>query len=293
MMLKDIYAGRKLTCSIEFSPPRTPPAMEKFLAALPAFKALKPAFCSLTMGAGGAGLADATVGLVRRLRQEFAFETLCHFTCIGKSREEVRRLFAELQSGDVHNLIALRGDPPKGETEWRPHPEGFKYSVDLVREAKAFGGFSVAVAGFPEVHPEASSAGADLRYLKEKVDAGADAVITQLFFDNEDFLRFADRARAAGITVPIIPGVLPIRTVAWVRRFIVPTLCKARIPAALEAELVKYEHDDEGCRKMGTAWAMQQVRGLLAAGVPGIHLCCLNDPGPAGEIFGTLGLAAA
>jgi methylenetetrahydrofolate reductase (NADPH) len=194
-----------------------------------------------------------------------------------------------LRAGGIDKIIALRGDPPKGETEWKPHPEGFKYSVDLVREAKAAGGFSVAVAGFPEVHIEAASPEADLAYLKQKVDAGADAVITQLFFDNDDFLRYVDRARAAGITVPIVPGILPIRTVAWVRRFLVPTLCKARIPAPLEAELVKYENDDEGCRKMGTEYAIKQCLGLLRAGVSRFHICSLNDPVPVTAIFKALG----
>lgn len=290
MLLRDLYARPGHTHSIEFSPPRTPEALARFESNLPAFKALNPSFCSLTMGAGGGGLADATVGLVVRLRKEFGFEAMCHFTCIGKSREEVRKLFADLAAGDVHNLIALRGDPPKGETEWRPHPQGFKYAFELVQEAKAAGGFSVAVAGFPEVHLEASSAEADLDYLKKKVDAGADAVVTQIFFDNGLFLRYVDRARAAGIRVPIVPGILPIRTVAWVRRFLVPPLSRVAVPAALEAELVKYEKDDEGCRKMGVEYAIGQCRGLLAAGVPGIHFYCLNDPGPVTAVWKALGI---
>jgi len=290
MLLRDLFASREHSYSIEFSPPRTPEALERFLGNLPAFKALHPTFCSLTMGAGGAGLADATVGLVVRMRKEFGLEAVCHFTCIGKSRGEVRKLFADLQAGDVHNLIALRGDPPKGETAWTPHPEGFRFSEELVREAKAYGGFSVAVAGFPEVHLEAASPEADIDYLKKKVDAGADAVITQLFFDNDLFFRYMDRARAAGITVPVIPGVLPIRTVAWARRFLVPPLCRVAIPPALEAELVKYEKDDEGCRKMGTEYAINQCRGLRAAGVPRLHVCCLNDPVPVTAIFKALGI---
>ena len=287
MTFTELYAARKPVTSIEFFPPRTPETAAKFEANLPAFRALSPAFCSLTMGAGG-NLFGNTVELVTRLKRDEGMEMVCHFTCVGKSRDEVREILGQLKAGGVEKIIALRGDPPKGETEWKPHPDGLKFSVELVREARAFGGFSIAVAGFPETHPDAASPEADLAYLKEKVDAGADAVITQLFFDNEDFLRFADRARKAGIHVPIVPGILPIRTVAWVRKFI--PICKARIPAALEAELVKVEKDDAACQRMGTEYAIRQCRGLMAEGVAQFHLCSLNDPAPVSAIVRELGL---
>ena len=290
MHLKDLYASRPVTASLEFFPPRTPETLAKFVANLPAFKALHPPFCSLTMGAGGSGTAEVTVALVIRLRKEFGLEAMCHFTCIGKSRNEVARLLDALEGGGVENIIALRGDAPKGETEWRPHPEGFKYSIELVREAKARGGFSVAVAGFPETHPEASSPDADLDYLKQKVEAGADAVITQFFFDNADFLKFRDRAVAAGIRVPIVAGILPIRTAGWVRKF--APLCKARVPVDLEAKLALVEKDDEACRAMGIEYATAQCRGLVAAGVKAFHFYSLNDPVPVTAIFRSLGFGA-
>jgi len=288
MTLKELYGSRKPVLSIEFSPPRTPEAAAKFEANLPKFKALSPTFCSLTMGAGGS-LAGNTVELVIRLKREFGFEAMCHFTCVGKSRDEVRSILSTLRAGGIENIIALRGDAPKGETEWRPHPGGFRYSVELVREAKDFGGISVAVAGFPETHPEAVSPEADLEYLKAKVDAGAEAVITQLFFDNDDYLRFVDRARKAGINVPIVAGILPIRSVAWVRKF-VPGI-KARIPADLETSLQRVGADDAACQAMGVEYATRQCRGLLAAGVPGFHFYALNDPVPVTQVFRNLGFA--
>ena len=286
MTLKELYGSRKPTLSIEFFPPRTPETKAKFDANLPLFKALAPSFCSLTMGAGG-NLAGNTVDLVIRLQRELGVDAMCHFTCVGKSREEVRDILSRLRAGGIQNIIALRGDPPKGETEWKPHPEGFKYSVELVREAKAFGGISIAVAGFPETHPEAESPEADLNYLKAKIDAGAEAVISQFFFDNDDFLRFVDRARKAGITVPLVAGILPIRTVAWVRKF--APLCRARIPADLEKKLEAVGTDDAACQAMGIERATAQCRGLLAAGVPGFHFYALNDPVPVTQVFKNLG----
>lgn len=282
MKLKELYAGKGPVRSIEFFPPKTPEAEKKFEDNLPAFKALAPAFCSVTMGAGG-GLSDKTVGLVKRLKQVHGFEVMCHFTCVGKSRAEVRAILDELQAGGVENIIALRGDPPLGTTEWRPHPEGFKYSVELVKEAKSYGWFSIAVAGFPETHPEAVSPEADIAYLKAKADAGADAVVSQFFFENADFLRFRDRASAAGVRIPIVPGILPVKSAAWVRKF--APLCKAKVPAEMDAALTRLASDEAGTMAFGVDWAVRQLRGLLAAGIPGYHVYCLNDPRPAGALL--------
>ncbi len=287
MKLKDLYASRKLTLSIEFFPPRTPETIAKFFNNIPAFKSLKPAFCSVTMGAGG-GLSDKTVDLVKQLKRDYGIETMCHFTCVGKSRDEVRSILEELKVGGIENIIALRGDPPKGETEWRPHPDGFKYSVELIKEAQGYGWFSIAVAGFPEIHPEAVSPEADLDYLKAKLDAGADVVITQLFFDNDDYFRFVERAQTAGMTAPIVPGILPIKSVAWVRKFL--PMIKAKIPPALEAALVRCEGNDEATIEMGIEYATRQCRGLLEYGVPGMHFYSLNEPRAVTAIFRSLGL---
>ena len=275
MKISEIYQGASPALSFEFYPPKSPEGEQRFFEKLPAFKALSPTYCSMTYGTGG-NTRDKTVGWVKKIKYEFGMETMCHLTCVGQSREQIRSVLGELAQAGIENLIALRGDPPQGDSAWRPHPDGFVHAIELVREAAGLGQFSIAVAGFPEVHPHAVSAEDDLRYLKEKVDAGADAVITQLFFDNEDYFRYVDRARRLGVLVPIIPGLLPIRSVAQVRRF--TALSKAIIPAELEAELKKFENDDEGALRLGIEYASRQCQGLLKAGVMGLHFFTLNEP---------------
>jgi methylenetetrahydrofolate reductase (NADPH) len=188
----------------------------------------------------------------------------------------------------IDNIIALGGDPPQGVVDWRPHPDGFHHSIELVREAAIFQWFSIAVAGFPEVHPRAESRDFDLRYLKAKVDAGADVVITQLFFDNEDYYRYVDDLRKLGVSVPIVPGILPVLSVSQARRFTV--LCGSRIPSRLERVLSGVEDDDEGAIRLGIDYATEQCEGLLRFGVPGIHFYCLNKSRSVKAIFANLGL---
>jgi methylenetetrahydrofolate reductase (NADPH) len=199
---------------------------------------------------------------------------MCHLTVVGQSKDEARGILRKLRDKGIENLLALGGDPPQGMADWRPHPNGFHHAVELVREAITQGGFCVAVAGFPEVHPRAVSRESDLRYLKEKVDAGAAAIITQLFFDNDDFYRFADDLRKLGVTVPIVPGILPILSAAQVRRF--TSLCGSKIPAGLETQLVKVDHDDDGAVALGIEYATRQCEGLIKFGVRGLHFYSLN-----------------
>jgi len=201
-------------------------------------------------------------------------EVMCHLTVVGQSKDDARAVLKKLKKKGIQNLLALGGDPPQGMTDWKPHPDGFHYAVELVREAKTLGGFSIAVAGFPEVHPRAESRASDLRFLKEKVDAGAVAVITQLFFDNEDFYRFAEDLRNLGVTVPIVPGILPVLSAPQVRRF--TTLCCSKIPPRLESELAKVENDDDAAVEVGIEYATEQCEDLIQYGVPGIHFYSLN-----------------
>jgi methylenetetrahydrofolate reductase (NADPH) len=262
-----------LTVSIEFFPPKTPKGDADLLQEVEILKALRPAFCSVTYGAGGS-TRDKTVELVTRLHRDVGLEVMCHLTVVNQSKAEVRAVLDTLRANGIENIIALRGDPPGGGDEWTPHPEGFLYSRELVEAAVAYRWFSIAVAGFPEVHPRAESREADLRYLKEKVDAGADVVITQLFFDNDDFYRYVEDVRRLGVKVPVVPGVLPIQSTAQTRRF--TALCGSRIPPRLETLLHKVEDDNAAAVALGIEYATEQCEGLLRFGVPGIHFYSLN-----------------
>ena len=273
MKLADLYARPELTLSVEFFPPKTDKGEENLFSEIEIIKRLNPAFCSVTYGAGGS-TREKTVELVDRIHRESCLEVMCHLTVVGQSKDEARSILKKLKHRGIENLIALGGDPPQGMADWRPHPDGFHHAVELVREAVALGGFSVAVAGFPEVHPRAVSRAADLKYMRDKIDAGAVAIITQLFFDNDDYYRYVEDVRKLGITVPIVPGVLPILSAPQVRRF--TALCCAKIPAPLERELAKVENDDDAAVKLGIEYASRQCEALIKFGAPGIHFYSLN-----------------
>ena len=273
MKLADLYARPGLTLSVEFFPPKTDKGEENLFNEIEIIKRLNPAFCSVTYGAGGS-TREKTVELVDRIHRECRLEVMCHLTVVGQSKDEARSILKKLKNKGIENIIALGGDPPQGMTDWQPHPDGFHYAVELVREAVALGGFSVAVAGFPEVHPRAVSRASDLNYVKDKVDAGAVAIITQLFFDNDDYYRYVDDLRKLGITVPIVPGVLPILSVPQVRRF--TSLCCAKIPPQLEQQLARVENDDDAAVEVGIQYASRQCEALIKFGAPGLHFYSLN-----------------
>jgi methylenetetrahydrofolate reductase (NADPH) len=211
-----------------------------------------------------------------------------HLTVVGQSKAEARAVLDAFTLRGIVNLLALGGDPPQGTTDWRPHPDGFHYAAELVREAVARGGFCIAVAGFPEVHPRAVSRASDLGYLKEKVEAGADFIITQLFFDNDDYYRYVEDVRRLGVKVPIVPGVLPILSAPQVRRF--TALCKAKIPRRLDAVLTKVEQDDHAAVEAGIEYATRQCEELIKFGVPGLHFYSLNKSYSLRGICKNLGL---
>lgn len=286
MKLKTILQSPAPVFSFEFFPPKTSKGEANLLRHVEKLKALGPSFFSMTYGAGGS-TREKTVELGHRIREASGIETVCHVTCVGQSRDEVRDVILQIKSLGMENVMALRGDPPRGVERWEPHPDGHRHAVELVREISAIGGMSVAVAGFPETHPEATSFEQDLVYLREKVEAGADLIVTQLFFDNEFFYRFDREAKACGITVPIIPGVMPVRSVAQIRR--IAEMAHARIPEKFEAELQRVDGDEEATLELGIDYAAAQIRKLLEYGVPGVHLYCLNRSELAVAIFKRLG----
>ena len=273
MKLADLYARAGLTLSVEFFPPKTDKGEENLFNEIEIIKRLKPGFCSVTYGAGGS-TREKTVDLVDTIHSGCGVEWWSNHTVRSKEKDEARPIHHKHKRRGRRNLLARGGDPPQGMGDWRPHPDGFHHAVELVREAMTLGGFSVAVAGFPEVHPRAVSRESDLGFLKEKVDAGAAAIITQLFFANDDFFRFADDLTKLGVNVPIVPGILPILSSAQVRRF--TALCGSKIPAALERELTKVDGDDEAAVELGIEYATRQCEALIRYGVRGLHFYSLN-----------------
>jgi methylenetetrahydrofolate reductase (NADPH) len=245
--------------SFEFSPPRSVEAELAFWSAIEELAALEPAFVSVTCGAGGT-TRDLTLAVVRRLAREKGLEAVPHVTATGFTREGLRSLLAEARAGGAENVLALRGDPPRGEATWTAPPGGVESSLELTALA-AEAGFCVLAAAYPEPHADSRGWAEDLAHLRAKVDAGVSVLVTQLFFDNDDYRRFVERLRAGGIDVPVLPGIIPVTSVAQIERLTM--LCGARIPLALRREL-------------GVAYATAQAAELLADGAPGVHLYTLN-----------------
>lgn len=260
--------------SFEFFPPKTEEGTANLLRTLEELAPLEPGFVSVTYGAGGS-TRDRTVELVTRIRATAGIEAMAHLTCVGHTREELRGLLQRLEAAGVENVLALRGDPPQGQARYEPVEGGLRYASDLVRFIREEGfGFCLAGACYPEGHVETASRDDDLRNLKAKVDAGLDFVVTQLFFDNAFYFDFVERARRAGITVPIVPGIMPITNFEQVQRF--TRLCGATVPMRLALQLERMKEQPEAVVQLGVAHATVQCMELLARGVPGIHFYTLN-----------------
>ena len=262
--------------TFEFFPPKTEEGERALMETIAALRPLQPAWVSVTYGAGGSTRAK-TVELVRRLKRESGIEPMAHVTCVGASRAEIAALLDEVAAAGVENVLALRGDPPRGEKAFEPHPEGFRFASELVAFIRSEPGrwpFCVGAAAYPEGHPETPELATDLRNLRTKVDAGTDFLVTQLFFDNAQYDAFVTRARAAGIRVPILPGIMPFTSVEQVERF--TATCGATIPERLHGAMEALRNDADGARELGVAYASLQCQDLLRAGVPGIHFYTLN-----------------
>lgn len=278
--LAQLLSTDRRMVSVEFFPPKDEEGGRQILHAAGEIREyVHPDFVSITYGAGGT-TRERTRRYALLLKEEYGFEVMPHLTCVGSSNEEILSIVRDYEEQGICNIMALRGDPPKGETTFQPHPNGPRYAEDLVRLIRAnFPEFSLGVAGYPEVHPEAVSADADLEFLRQKVAAGGDFVTTQLFYDNNNFLQFVRRARAAGIDVPIIPGLMPIRSAKQVRRF-----CQ-HIPAELEQALAEVENDPAGTREVGIDFCYRQMVELMDAGVHAFHLYIMNRSGMAIEVI--------
>jgi methylenetetrahydrofolate reductase (NADPH) len=288
MRIDEILTAGTPVFSFEFFPPKTEAGEQNLYAALRDLKTLDPSFVSVTYGAGGSS-REKTIEIVKRIKDDFGLEAMAHFTCVGATVEQLRETLDEMRVAGIDNVLALRGDPPDGQQDWTKTDGGLEYSRELVQLIDADYPFAVGAACFPETHIHADSAESDLRYLTEKVGAGVDFLITQMFFDNDFYFDFVRRARGAGVTVPIIPGVMPITRVGQLERM--ATMCGSEIPDGLRSELHAREDDAEAVLDFGVAYATLQCSELLAAGAPGIHFYTLNRSPATRAILSALKLA--
>src|SRR5918998_62391 len=273
MRIDEILEERRPVFSFEFFPPNTEEGERNLWAALEELKRDEPAFVSVTYGAGGS-TRDRTIGIVKRIKSEIGLEAMAHFTCVGATVDDLRGTLDEMRDAGVENVLALRGDPPEGQTEWTKTEGGLAYSTELATLIAENYDFSIGAACFPEVHPEATDLESDLSFLKRKGEAGARFLITQLFFDNELYFDFVREARAFGIDVPIVPGIMPVTGFAQIKRF--TEMCGASIPEDYERELAARQDDPDAVKELGVAYATLQCADLLARGAPGIHFYTLN-----------------
>jgi methylenetetrahydrofolate reductase (NADPH) len=273
MRIDQILQERRPVFSFEFFPPKTDEGQGTLENTLAVLKDDRPDYVSVTYGAGGS-TRDRTVEITKWIQQDLEIEAMAHLSCVGEAKERLTEILQELENVGIENVLALRGDPPRGETEWKPHPGGLHYSVELIELIARDFDFCLGAACFPEVHPDAPNLEHDLKYAKQKVEAGASFLITQLFFDNELYFDFIEEARSAGIPVPIIPGIMPITNYKQIKT--ITGMCGATIPEELGQRLDERADDPEAVAELGTAYAALQCSDLLARGAPGIHFYTLN-----------------
>ena len=287
MQIKDLLARGRPTFSFEFFPPRTEEAARQLEHTIAQLRELKPTFVSVTYGAGGS-TRDRTIEIVSRVKREAGIEAMAHLTCVGSTRDDLAGVLERIGEAGIENVLALRGDPPKGQTEFKAVEGGFRFASELVRFIRDRHNSTLCLGGacYPEKHPECGNPAVDLMNLKRKVDEGLDFVITQLFFNNRHYFEFVERARRAGIKVPIIAGIMPITNASQIERFMVG--CGATIPFELAEELDRRRNDPNAVLELGIAHATAQCIDLLKQGAPGIHFYTLNRSTATREIYAAL-----
>ncbi len=273
MRLVELFGRDEPVFSFEFFPPRTDKGFDALFRTISELKQLDPSFVSVTWGAGGS-TRRKTVEIVIRIQRELGITAMCHLTCVGATRDEIAEVLDQLAAAGIENVLPLRGDPPRDQPSFVPVEGGFRHANELVEFIRSRWDFCLPAACYPETHTEAPSPEIDLRNLVRKVRAGVDFLITQLFFDNRDYFDFVVRARAAGVEVPIVPGIMPITSTTHVPR--IAKMCGSKIPAELEAELAAARGDGPQIDEIGVRWATDQCRELLERDAPGIHFYTLN-----------------
>ena len=288
MRIVDLFGTDAPVISFEFFPPKTEEGVETLYKTVQELRPCRPSFVSVTYGAGGS-TRDRTLELVARIQRDLGITTMAHLTCVGSTKAEIKDTLERLHASGIRNVLALRGDPPNGESDFRPTEGGFAYATELVAFIRELGmDFCIGAACYPEGHVECPDMESDLQNLVQKVDAGADFLVSQLFFDNDDHHAFVRRARSAGITVPIVPGLMPVTNASQVERF--TKMCGARIPQELYRRLRIVENDPAAVVATGVQWAVDQGRELLKSGAPGLHFYTLNRSSATLAVHAALGL---
>lgn len=286
MKLCSLYTAGKFGLSFELFPPKTAPGEEELFRHLEELASFEPSYITCTYGAGGS-TRQKTLEIVERVRRRFGCPVASHLTCVGSTADELRSYLRDARERGVDHIVALRGDPPKGETQFQAVAGGLRYASELVTLVRGeFPEFGIAVAGYPETHVEALSPEADLENLKRKLDAGGDIVITQLFYFNEDFFRFRDRCDRLGIKAPIVPGILPVTNLAQIRR--ITSLCGAKLPSQFIADLEARDEQPEAQFEVGVEFATRQTQELIDASVRGIHFYVLNKSPATARVLRTV-----
>ena len=294
MKISEFYRKQKYTISFEFFPPKTVEGETKLFQTVMDLKKLVPSFVTVTYGAMG-NTQTNTLRIVEEIKHTIGLEVAAHLTCVAHSRGQIERILTALHGKGIENIMALRGDPPQGETQFKAPPDGFHYAAELVRFIRQHPQlgkvFDLIVAGYPEGHPECRDKQKDLEHLKEKVGQGADAVVTQLFLNNRHYFDFVKRARGAGIKVPIVPGIMPVTHGPQIEKF--SRMCGAEIPGEIRGAIARFGKDQDSITKFGIEYATRQCEELLRGGAPGLHFYTLNQSLATRRIFTNLHLARA